>query len=118
MAFPSDRTGWAGAGFLLVLATALVSGVSTFVNLYAVKGTNSDAFVTVRNLVVAAMIVPLAYLGARGASRPLRAFDWGRLALIGLVGGAIPFLLFFHGLSLRPRRTARRPPPSSTGPSS
>ena len=44
----------AGMGLLLVLATAIVSGVSTYVNLYAVQGTSSDVFVTVRNLVVAA----------------------------------------------------------------
>jgi len=87
-------------GLLLVLATAVVSGVSTFVNSYAVAGTNSDAFVTVRNLVVVALIAPIAILAARGAHAPLARADWGRLAVIGLIGGAIPFLLFFHGLQL------------------
>lgn len=91
-----------GIGMGLVLATAIVSGVSTFVNTYAVAGTNSDAFVTVRNLAVAAMLVPIALVAAvrRPARTPLRTVDWGRLALIGLVGGAIPFLLFFRGLQL------------------
>jgi drug/metabolite transporter (DMT)-like permease len=90
-----------GAGLLLVLLTALVSGVSTFVNVYAVKGTSSDAFVTIRNIVVAAAFVPVAFAATRYLRAPaLRSVDWARLVVIGLIGGAIPFLLFFHGLEL------------------
>ncbi|HTT15325.1 MAG TPA: DMT family transporter [Thermoplasmata archaeon] len=95
-----ERSGATSIGLALVLVTALVSGVSTFVNLYAVAGTNSDAFVTVRNLVTALFLVPIALLAGRGLAGPLRRVDWGRLALIGLLGGAIPFLLFFRGIEL------------------
>jgi drug/metabolite transporter (DMT)-like permease len=89
-------------GLALVLSTAVVSGISTFVNTYAVAGTNSDAFVTVRNLAVAAMLVPIALAAAavRPTSRPLQRVDWARLVAIGVIGGAIPFLLFFHGVEL------------------
>jgi drug/metabolite transporter (DMT)-like permease len=90
----------AAVGLLLVLATAVISGVSTFVNSYALVGTSSDAFVTVRNLVVALMIAPVALVATRRAPERLRAVDYGWLALVGLIGGAIPFLLFFHGLQL------------------
>jgi drug/metabolite transporter (DMT)-like permease len=90
----------AAVGLLLVLATAVISGVSTFVNSYALVGTSSDAFVTVRNLVVALMIAPVALVATRRAPERLRAVDYGWLALVGLLGGAIPFLLFFHGLQL------------------
>ncbi len=91
-----------GLGLGLVLTTAVVSGISTFVNAYAVGNTSSDGFVTVRNLVVVAMLVPLAFLAARYRPMPgqLRVQDWGRLALIGVVGGSVPFLLFFRGLEL------------------
>jgi drug/metabolite transporter (DMT)-like permease len=91
-----------GLGLVLVLATAVVSGISTFVNIYAVAGTNSDAFVTVRNLAVAAMLVPLVVVAGtvRKNRVPLAGGDWGRLAAIGLIGGAVPFLLFFRGLEL------------------
>lgn len=93
--------GWVGAGILLVFLTALVSGASTFVNAYAVVGTNSDAFVTVRNMVVAAALLPVAFLAIRQLKAPaLRPRDWTALAAIGLVGGAVPFLLFFRGLEL------------------
>lgn len=88
-------------GLLLVLATAVISGVSTFVNLYAVPGTNSDAFVTVRNSAVALLLVPFALVTAYGATRPsLSRWDWTKLVVIGIIGGGIPFLLFFHGLQL------------------
>jgi drug/metabolite transporter (DMT)-like permease len=89
-----------GPGLFLVFLTALISGVSTFVNSYALAGTNSDAFVTVRNLAVAVMIVPVAFIGSRAASARLGRADWSRLVAIGLVGGAIPFLLFFRGIQL------------------
>jgi len=97
----NDRSAWVGPGVLLVLATAFISGVSTFVNFYAVKGTSSDAFVTVRNVMVAAAFLPVAVLATRSLHAPaLRRVDWGRLVVIGLIGGAIPFLLFFHGLEI------------------
>lgn len=89
------------SGLLLVLLTAVISGVSTFVNLYAVPGTNSDAFVTVRNSAVALLLIPLAVVTMYGAARaPLSRGNWTRLVIIGIVGGGIPFVLFFHGLQL------------------
>ncbi|MFZ0829582.1 MAG: DMT family transporter [Thermoplasmata archaeon] len=91
---------YVGVGLLLVLMTAVISGISTFVNAYAVHGTSSDAFVTVRNLAVAGMILPLAVLARRTFTRSLRGVDWARLVAIGFIGGAVPFLLFFHGLAL------------------
>jgi drug/metabolite transporter (DMT)-like permease len=91
---------WVGPGVLLVLATAVLSGVSTFLNGYAVQGTSSAAFVTVRNVAVAALLVPIAgFVLWRSRSRPSPK-ELGTLAIIGLVGGAIPFLLFFRGVQL------------------
>ena len=94
-----DRRGL-GLGVLLILLTAVISGVSTFVNFWAVQGTNSDAFIAVRNGVVAVMLVPLFLLARGGFEARLRRDDWIRLILIGLVGGAIPFLVFFRGLQM------------------
>ena len=90
-----------GAGILLVLLTAGISGVSTLLNAYAVAGTSSAAFVTVRNAAVALALVPVFLLATRRLRAPsLRSGDYGRLLLIGLVGGAVPFLLFFQGLQM------------------
>ena len=90
-----------GPGILLVLLTVLISGVSNFVNFYAVGvPTNSDAFVTARNVVVAVLLVPFALFLGRTARAKLRRVDWLKLGTIGLIGGAIPFLLFFRGLQM------------------
>jgi len=96
----SGAARWVGPGVLLVLATAVISGVSTFLNGYAVGSTSSNAFVTVRNLTVAGMLLPIGLVAlARTGNLPNRK-DLGTLAVIGLIGGAIPFLLFFRGLQL------------------
>ncbi len=89
-----------GPGILLVLLTVLISGVSNFVNFYAVQGTNSDAFLAVRNAAVAVLLVPLVFLVGRTARAKLTRTDWLKLGTIGLIGGAIPFLLFFRGLQM------------------
>lgn len=92
----------AGPGIALILLTVVISGVSNFVNVFAVKDVNvaSDGFVAVRNALVAAMLVPFAVLLVRRDRVRLRRGHWARLATIGLLGGAIPFLLFFRGLQL------------------
>lgn len=89
-----------GPGILLVLLTVLISGASNFVNFFAVQGTNSDAFIAVRNAAVALMLVPLVLLLGRTARTTLTRTDWAKLGTIGLLGGAIPFLLFFRGLQM------------------
>ena len=98
-ASPGAKLGW-GSGLALVLATVVVSGVSNFVNFKAVQGTDVDAWIAVRNAVVALMLVPLAVLVRSGSRVRLARADWVRLALIGLVGGAVPFLLYFHGFQM------------------
>jgi len=88
-------------GLALVLSTAVISGVAAFVNTFAVAGeTNSDAFITTRNALVALLLVPVFLWSRKVQTRHLRPYDWARLAAIGLIGGAIPFLLFFRGLQL------------------
>ncbi len=89
-----------GPGILLVFLTVLISGVSNFVNFYAVQGTSSDAFIAVRNATVAVMLVPVGLLAVRGLPKGLARRDWVKLGTIGLIGGAIPFLLFFRGLQI------------------
>ncbi len=90
-------------GILLVFLTVLFSGVSNFVNAQALGSNptwNSDLFVTLRNVAVAAMLVPLVVLAGRRARARLSRVDWLKLGTIGLLGGAIPFLLFFRGLQM------------------
>jgi len=88
-------------GITLVLATALISGFSIFINKFGVTGINSTVYTLARSLVVAGLlaIVILAF-GKREVISRLTRRDWRDLAIVGLVGGSIPFLLFFRGLQL------------------
>lgn len=88
------------AGLLLVVVTAVISGLSVFVNSYAVGNTSSNAFVTLRNLVVALVLVGPVLLAGRGSSRALTGRQLALLAVLGLIGGSVPFLLYFRGLQL------------------
>ena len=89
-----------GPGIVLVLVTVLVSGVSNFVNFRAVQGTDVDAWLAVRNAAVAGMLVLVALVAGTGLRTRLSRGQWIRLAAIGLLGGAVPFLLYFHGFQL------------------
>lgn len=90
-------------GILLALVTAVVSGVSVFVNSHGVKAFgNPTAFTTAKNMVAAALLLGVVAAG-RGfgarLTRPQDAGQWGALAVIGVIGGSVPFVLFFEGLA-------------------
>jgi drug/metabolite transporter (DMT)-like permease len=95
-------------GVGLAFATALISGVSVFVNASAVKLVPDAAvYTTLKNGVAAALLLGLVVASVRPAD--VRALDrraWGTLALIGLIGGSVPFLLFFSGLAQASAPTA------------
>lgn len=87
---------------LLVFGTALISGCSVFFNSFATKViTNSNVLTTAKNILVALilsllLLTPIVYKKLKLLQRN----DWLKLVLIGLIGGSIPFLMFFKGLSL------------------
>ncbi len=89
-------------GLYLVLGTAIISGVSVFLNKFAVKAvSNSDIFTTAKNIAVGLILTgiiltPFLFNKLKIVTRQ----EWLKLGLIGLIGGSVPFLLFFKGLSL------------------
>lgn len=87
-------------GAAIALATALLSGVSVYVNSFAVRELPDPfVFTTAKNGVVALVLVGVVASSVRPAElRGLGRGGWARLAALGLVGGGIPFLLFFQGL--------------------
>lgn len=88
-------------GIIFALATAFVSGVSIFVNKFAVAGLNPFVFTTMKNLIVAVFLISLIFLLKEFKNlRNLTKKQWLQLAGIGLIGGSIPFLLFFYALKL------------------
>lgn len=88
-------------GLFLVFGTAVISGFSVFINKFSVGEFNPYLFTFLKNLLVAIFLLSLL-LGLKEFKnlKKLTKKDWSVLAIIGLLGGSIPFLLFFKGLSL------------------
>ena len=89
-------------GVVLAIAAAVISGWAVFINKFALANwTSSDIYTTEKNM-VAALILTVVFAGFlyRKEIFGLPKKEWGRLALIGLIGGSLPFVLFFKGLSL------------------
>jgi drug/metabolite transporter (DMT)-like permease len=101
------------AGIGLALAAAVISGFSVYINSYGVhawgKATGgAAAYTTAKNLVAAIVLIAVLALVARRApargrtrtrTRPRRPKDWAALFTIAVIGGSVPFVLFFEGLA-------------------
>jgi len=92
------------AGIALAFVTACISGVSIYLNGRAVKHFgDATVYTTAKNLVAAAILVALALGTARRrpvvTSPPVTRRQWLQLFAVGVVGGSVPFVLFFDGLS-------------------
>lgn len=101
------RSPWSGVpntlrwGVGLAFGAAVISGFSIFVNGFAVKQLPDPAvYTTLKNGVAALLLAGLAAAALRqGGIRALDRRSWAGLAVVGVVGGSIPFLLFFAGLA-------------------
>src|SRR3989338_10716149 len=88
-------------GLILVLFTAIISGFSIFINSIGVKEFDSSIFTFAKNLVVAILLLAIIIgLGNFSELRLLKRKHWLQFMGIGLIGGSVPFLLFFRGLQL------------------
>lgn len=94
-------------GVGLALTTALISGVSIYLNAHAVRHfTDATVYTTAKNAVAGGLLLSVAL--ALSARRPHRTEEpWrgplGRRSLpllaVAVVGGSVPFVLFFEGLA-------------------
>lgn len=95
-------------GVMLALGTAAISGLSVYLNAFGVKLVPDAAvYTTAKNGVAAIILVGLAL--AFGAAREARVLDGRRragLLVIAVIGGSVPFLLFFSGLAIATAPTA------------
>jgi drug/metabolite transporter (DMT)-like permease len=104
----NDRLSTRAVGVLLALATALVSGVSVYLNGRAVKHFDDPTvYTTAKNAVAGmllvalalAVVAPAARAGGAVRTRPATTRDWLAFAAVAVVGGSVPFVLFFEGLA-------------------
>lgn len=88
-----------GLGLGLAALTAVISGVSVFVNASAVREFGDPIlFTTLKNGVAAVLLAALAVATVRGGWQPTVRGSAGLVAL-GIIGGSVPFMLFFSGLA-------------------
>jgi len=98
---PTDRR----RGIALAFVAAAVSGVAVFVNGYGVRAVpDATVYTTAKNLVAAAVLVGVASVlvrPSRHSEAPprLRPAQLAGLSAIAVVGGSVPFVLFFEGLA-------------------
>lgn len=88
-------------GIPLAFTAAVVSGVSIYVNGRAVKHFgDATVYTTAKNAVAGALLIVLALTAtpARAAVRRRRPRPLALLA-VAVVGGSVPFVLFFEGLA-------------------
>ncbi|MCI0504130.1 DMT family transporter [Candidatus Micrarchaeota archaeon] len=88
-------------GIALALIAAIISGFSVFVNGAAVKLADPVAYAVLKNAGAFALVAAfMLAIGEWGSIRNLGRRQWLTLALIGVIGGSIPFAMFFQGLAL------------------
>lgn len=88
-------------GILLALSTAAISGVSNFVAKISVTVVkNATVFTFLKNAIVGVLIIGLVVLFVKWKElKTLNRADWLKLIAIAVIGGSVPFLLFFNGLT-------------------
>jgi drug/metabolite transporter (DMT)-like permease len=89
-------------GIGLAFVTAIVSGVSIYLNGHAVKHFgNPTVYTTAKNAVAGVLLLALAAVPGRSAGvvRGARPRASAALAVVAVVGGSVPFVLFFEGLA-------------------
>ncbi len=92
-------------GLAFAAITAVVSGFSVFVNGYGVREfDDATTYTTAKNL-VAAVIIGSVLLATRRLSPGAESVRWATsrrqrigLGLVAVIGGSVPFVLFFEGL--------------------
>lgn len=90
-------------GVLFSILTAVVSGISIFYNKNTVVNLDSTIFNIFKNGGVA-LILSLVFLSSKTRNQ-LATFSpvkYLKLIILGIVGGGIPFILFFEGLKMVP----------------
>ncbi len=89
------------AGLVLAGVTAVVSGISVFVNGYGIaRFDDPTTYTTAKNLVAAVLVTAILVARHRHravASAPPGTRPW--LIAVAVIGGSVPFVLFFEGLA-------------------
>ncbi len=86
----------------LALLTAIISGTSNFMAKIAVTAVKDPVvFTFLKNALVAVLLLGILLFATRFRElKTMHRRDWVKLIAIAVVGGSIPFVLFFTGLTM------------------
>ncbi len=85
-------------GTLLIILTAIVSGVSIVVNKFFVVKIDPAIFTAVRLFFIGLVFLIISLFACNFKIKKFKKVSWWYLLIIGIIGGGIAFLLFFTGL--------------------
>jgi drug/metabolite transporter (DMT)-like permease len=90
------------AGIALAFVTACISGVSIWVNGRAVSHfSDATVYTTAKNAIAGVLLLVLALTLGRGGGVSVSSIArrrWAALLTVAVIGGSVPFVLFFDGL--------------------
>lgn len=91
-----------GSVAILSLGAAVISGLANFLNKMAVTTIPDPVFYTfLKNGLTAVLLLAVLVFSSRWRElKSLNRPDWLKLLAIGIIGGSLPFALFFIGLSM------------------
>jgi drug/metabolite transporter (DMT)-like permease len=88
------------AGVALAFVTACISGVSIYLNGRAVRHFGDPTvYTTTKNAVAGVLLISLALTTRHASPTALSPRRWPALVAVAVVGGSVPFVLFFEGLA-------------------
>ena len=90
-------------GYGFAALNAVISGFAIYINSLGVKlFASATLYTTLKNAVVGiALLLPLLLFAERRAEwRRLSKGQWGWLLLLAVIGGSVPYVLFFTGLKM------------------
>jgi len=88
-------------GTLLILLTAIISGIAIVANKFFVVKIDPLLFTATRALLIGIIFFVISlYISKSTKQKKFNKANWGYLLAIGLIGGSFAFWLFFTGLRL------------------
>jgi len=87
-------------GTILILLTALISGLSIVINKFFVVKIDPLVFTSVRAIIIGLVFLGISLYISKTNKQKFKKVSWKYLISIGLVGGGLAFWLFFSGLKL------------------
>ncbi len=89
-------------GIKLAILASIISGFAVFINKIGLNfWDNAYQYTTIKNITAAIFLSSLVILFKKMPElKKLSKATWTKLILIGLIGGSIPFLLFFKALTI------------------